>query len=296
MAVIAPPRQPDSRDVESTVEPGRGGEALIEEAKQHATRRRRRIAVTAIVASVAVAGAVAAALVAGASVISSSESSSTDAEAEVPRAGAAAVEPVDVVTSWAGYKRGWVMVFSDGRVVRWPANEGILEVQLSPAGLDVVESGRVTAYDVWRDTAFWVWPDDSEFDRHGWWADQNRRAYLPTQFAACSFDAPEDISLVARFLPNAVADMVAGTQRSVSVAAFEQVGFPAEPVPEECFVLSPEQVSAIAALTPARLETAHSDQSRDFAFPSSDRPRQSRLTKMSVAPMMPDGSIVLWGG
>ncbi|MGW4928065.1 hypothetical protein ACWEOH_02855 [Agromyces sp. NPDC004153] len=44
MAVIAPPRQPDSHDAEFTVEPDRGGEALIEASKPHAVPHRQPVA------------------------------------------------------------------------------------------------------------------------------------------------------------------------------------------------------------------------------------------------------------
>lgn len=304
MAVIAPPRRPDSRNVESTVEPDRGGEALIEEAKQHARRRRRRVAVAATVASVVVAGAVTAALVTGGAGSSSSESSSSPAGAEAPAVGSAEAEYVDLVASWAS-RAGWVMIFSDAGVLRPGPRDVIEERRLSPAGLDLVRTGRVTAHDVYFDSSFEVqpdasaFPDDSAFDRRVVWADRNAREYVPTEFAVCADAGWIPATSVVHRLPDAVRDAVIGTHRNIPIAVFGQLEYPADwGTEKECFVLNSEEVSAIAQFADS-VEGSSEDEytftKGHHAFTFTKGYRQEILV-ITVEPVLPDGSVVHWGG
>ena len=299
MAVIAPPRRPDSRDAEFTVEPDRGGEALIEEAKQHARLRRRRVAVTAIVASLAAAGAVMAALVAGGAGSSSSGPPPSRAGAEGPAVGAAAGEHVDAIASWAEFHTGWVMVFSDGRVLRAGAIGDVIREQwLSPAGLDLVRGGRVTAHDVWLDTALDVWPDDSALDLRGVWAaPQNPRSYVATEFAACPTEQRGinwvwiPATSVLHRLPSGVRDVVLGTQRSIPNVRFLQLEWPADSATElECFAVNSAQVFAIAQ----RSDEPSPDVDPHDLFTFTTGGAEPLI--MVLSPVMPDGSVVRWGG
>ncbi|MGW4929458.1 hypothetical protein ACWEOH_09910 [Agromyces sp. NPDC004153] len=293
MAVIAPPRQPDSRDAESTVEPDRGGEALIEEAKQHAKLRRRRVAITTTVASAVVAGAATAALVAGGAGTSSSERSSSPAGAEIPAAAdTAETEYVGLEASWAAPLPAYgnlVMIFSDGRVLRPGRGDVLREWWLTPAGLDLIRTGRVTAHDIYFDTSFDVqpdastFPDDSSFDRRVAWADQSGREYIPTEFAVCADAGWIPATSVVDRLPDAVRDVVAGTQRKVPFAVFEQLEVSADWGTEiECFVLNAQDLATIA-----KFSTPETSRESVFVF--------KRLT-FTVEPVLPDGSVVRWGG
>ena len=147
MAVIAPPRQPDSRDAEFTVEPDRGGEALIEEAKQHARRRRRRVAVTAIVASLAVFGASVLGL--GFGFARSSPAGGPElpvAQADlVPAYPVASAELVaSFYTHWsAGAGDHWIYVYDDGRVVSHA--RGWVQQRLTSDGLELLRAGIIAS-------------------------------------------------------------------------------------------------------------------------------------------------------
>ena len=145
MAVIAPPRQPDSRDAKSTVEPDRGGEALIEEAKQHARRRRRRVAVTGIVAALAVVGA---------TVLGFGFARSTPAggpELPVARADLVPAYPVasaelvaSLYTHWSvGAGDHWIYVYDDGRVVSH--GRGWVQQRLTPDGVELLRAGIIAS-------------------------------------------------------------------------------------------------------------------------------------------------------
>ncbi|TYL53578.1 hypothetical protein [Agromyces mariniharenae] len=143
MAVIAPPRQPDSRDAESTVEPDRGGEALIEEAKQHAKLRRRRVAVTAVVASLAVVLATGLAFgFAGATSERGPEPAVTKAEL-VPAYPVASAELVaSFYTHWGtGLGDNFKYVYDDGRVVSTNGAGGWQQQRLTPGGLELLRAG-----------------------------------------------------------------------------------------------------------------------------------------------------------
>lgn len=294
MAVIAPPRRPDSHDAESTVEPGRGGDALIEEAKQHARLRRRRVAVTAIVASLVVAGAVTGALVASGAG-SSSTRPSTQAGAEIP-AGTTGVEHVDAVASWAEVHTGWVMIFGDGRVLVSHDTGPIRERRLSPAGLGLVQSGEVTALDV-RSNTF-----DSE-----WWAVARYTEYVAAEYAACPRGEPQPdgtwISASAALvrLPNAVRAVVQGSQKTIHGFEFDTFlpsGTVAPPADWRrgilCFALSPAQASAITLISDER--------SAEIVAPGEEwgsvtfMPDGGEPMEMVLIPMLPDGRVLLWGG
>lgn len=284
MAVIAPPRRPDSHDAEFTVEPDRGGEALIEEAKQHARLRRRRVAITAIVASLAITGAVTAALVAGGAGSSSSRPPS-QAGAEVPAAGTTAVEHVDAVASWAKIHTGWVMIFSDGRVLVSHDTGPVRERWLSPAGLGLVQSGHVTALDV-RSNTF-----DSE-----WWTIARYREYVAAEYAACP-QVPASTALDR--LPNAVRDVVQGTQRRLFGFEFDTLQPSDMQIPPAdwsrgnvCFVLAPADVSAIALLSDQRLPDFSPMGFDNFTF----TPVDGEPMDVFLLPILPDGRVLFWGG
>ena len=91
-----------------------------------------------------------------------------------PPSGTTAVEHVDAVASWAKIHTGWVMIFSDGRVLVSHDTGPVRERWLSPAGLGLVQSGHVTALDV-RSNTF-----DSE-----WWTIARYREYVAAEYAAC---------------------------------------------------------------------------------------------------------------
>lgn len=296
MAVIAPPRQPDSHDAEFTVEPDRGGEALIEEAKQHARLRRRRVAVTAIVASLAVAGAVAAALVAGGAGSSSSRPSSQTG-AEVPAGGTTAVEHVDAVASWAEVHTGWVMVFSDGRVMVSHDTGPIRERWLSPAGLGLVRSGGVTALDVRSNT----------FDSASW-AVARYTEYVAAEYAACPHDGERQsngtwisASTALDRLPSSVRAVAQGTQRTIFGFEFDTFlpsGMVIPPADwsrgSECFVLSPAQASAITRLSDERSVDIDSPVGAWSTLTFS--PASGEPLDVLLFPMLPDGRVLFWGG
>ena len=296
MTVTAPPRRPDSHDAEFTVEPDRSGEALIEEAKQHARLRRRRVAVTAIVASLAIAGAVTAALVAGGTGSSSSRPSS-QVGAEVPVAGTTAVEHVDAVASWAKIHTGWVMIFSDGRVLVSHDTGPVRERWLSPAGLDLVQSGQVTALDVRSNT----------FDSASW-AVARYTEYVAAEYAACPrHGEPQpngtwiSASTALVRLPHAVRAVVRGTQRTIFGFEFDTFlpsGMVTPPADwrrgTACFALSPGQASAIALVSDERSAgiVAPVGEWSTLTF----TPDGGEPIEVVLIPMLPDGRVLFWGG
>ncbi|MET0888358.1 MAG: hypothetical protein ABWX92_18125 [Mycetocola sp.] len=120
MAVISPLRQSDSHDAEFTVEPDRGGEALIEEARQHARTRRRRTKIGAVVIAALLSVTWAAVLAFGfVGTPGTSEPGLGAPLAEGVRANP--VPSAELVASfythWSAGKDQFIYVYDDGRVV-----------------------------------------------------------------------------------------------------------------------------------------------------------------------------------
>ena len=304
MAVIAPPRQPDSRDTESTAEPGRGGEALIEEAKQHARLRRRRVRLVAVVASIAVCGAATAVIIGGGSTGSSSDQLPGDgAAADFPvAAGAPPSEGAVLLSSWGRIHEGWALVYDDGRALLLreslgpvtpemlePGFElptGIVERTLSQDGLELVRSGALTAGTLFEaDPPLW---DEL-------WAEPGFRTYMPEAYAVCHyvFAGPNGqwapVSGVLDRLPLAARELAQGTEQVFPHVVFEPDQFPTTWGPtKECFALS---VAGVAALV--RLSDAGAIDDRGMLTFTTGTADPLDLT---VEPVMPGGGVVHWGG
>lgn len=92
------------------------------------------------------------------------------------------------------YHVGWVMIFSDGRVLR---------------------GGDTETREQWLYES--TFPDDSAFDRRVVWADQSPGEYVPTEFATCS---ATPLSEALEELPDEVSDVIRGTQRNVRFMLF----------------------------------------------------------------------------
>lgn len=292
MAVIAPPRQPDSRDTDSIAEPGRGGEALIEEAKQHARLRRRRMAIIAVAASVAIAGVAAAAVVAGGSTGSSSVQRYDDpALTGVPAAGNSG----RLVASWGVIHSGWMLVYADGRTLRYPDGGPIQEQFLTEFGLRLITSGIIP---------------EEEWSRgrmpSGSWAESGGRIFAPSSYAVCAGRAAEEgeahdravpaTSILGEF-PAEFRSLLRGTQRTYEPVVFRQVrqdphwidaGY-SDPV--ECFTLSPATARALTAYSMDRPERAL-EEGGDFL----DLPGMPDGMYVGIQPVMPHGQVVHWGG
>lgn len=271
MADIAPPRQPDSRDAPSTVEPDQGGGALIDEARRHARWRRRGVAVAAIVTAVVGVAAITAALIAGGAETPTSESPSIDADAEVPALGLADGAPVELIAAWAKFRVGWIRIYADGRVLKVSGND-IIEQSLSDGGLIVVRSGQVSAHDVFvsRDPAFdWMW------------ADERLRPYAPAAYAVCywvqrdptGYFPPAD-EYVGRLAPAAQALM---REAELDEFLIDDAYGMSDWLPPtvDCFRLSPVELAAFMELD-ATPPAAPSD--------------------WWVLPVLPDGTLTIWGG
>ena len=169
MAVIAPLRQPDSHDAESTVEPDLGGEALIEETPQPARPHRRRVAGQAdvevlirearrrtrrrrtTIGVVIVAGL---ASIAWATVLAVGSVGGNDPRGPqlgVTRADGIAANPVvpsaelvaSFYTHWSAGADKWIYVYDDGRVIF--EHRGWRQWQLTPDGLELLRAGIIAS-------------------------------------------------------------------------------------------------------------------------------------------------------
>lgn len=167
MAVVAPPRQPDSHDAEFTVEPDRGGEALVDASTQHARPHRQRAAGRADVEALirearrrarrrrATIGAVVVAALASfawATVLAFGFGGATGAGVQNAgdlQSGAAPANPVASAELVASFSTHWsvggrdqlIYVYDDGRVV---FRQGSWQQRrLTPEGVESLRAGMI---------------------------------------------------------------------------------------------------------------------------------------------------------
>ena len=168
MAVIAPPRRPDSHDAEFTVEPDRGGEALIGEAEQQAwmglppvvdraevealirearRRTRRRRATIGVVVVAALASLV------WATMLAFRLGEATDAHG--PELGALQADAVPLTpaphgelaasfyTHWSAGGDHWIYVYEDGRVIS--KQGGWVQQRLTSHGVELLRAAIIAS-------------------------------------------------------------------------------------------------------------------------------------------------------
>lgn len=285
---------PHRSDSEASAAPDRG-EALIEEARQHARARRRTRAGIAIAVSIVAASAVAVGLAVTGS--GSSPGERPGAGAGVPAAVAPA-EEAELVTSWGGFHSGWVLVYADGRVIWYPdAGAGlaegmsrywIVERRLTTVGLRLVQSGAIQAEDFNRAAAV---PPEA-------WAEPRYRPYVPAVYAVCHWRQEEmsgawvDARSVLSDLPPAVRAMLRGTDRTFSGFSFLDMTPPGLQAPVTCFTLSAEATDDLAQLS-YRPTLRYRAEGGELTFVD---PARALVIGMQVLPVTPHGQFVLWGG
>jgi hypothetical protein len=197
-------------------------EALIEEARQRARRRRRLYG--AVAAGLALLG-VSLFVVFGRAEPSRS-ASPEPAAGPVPSSDGEAT----VVAQYAKFPFGWVFVYDDGRVLlhRYGPEAGALERRLTADGLDLVRSGALPARDFIR--AFSPEPNHPNWFRFhpnwranhpnwskvslpaGLWADPEFRTYASSRYALIIKEDPEAPAL--QRLPASARAVLSGKRRT----------------------------------------------------------------------------------
>jgi hypothetical protein len=327
MVVRDPPAPPQ------VSEPARGDlcDALIEEAKQRARRRRLTYGGFAFVAI--------AAIVIGYSIFASAPPPrGATGDGPTPPA-ALRGEPPDgarstLLASWGQIHVGYVLVYEDGRVIWYPdqgvgvdatgrvwnPGEGIfgpveihhvhLERRLSPLGLDLVRSGQLEPNDFLQSSA--------PHQRDELWADPEPHVYVPSRFAACYDGHPRrgDATWAIGRLPQPVRPLLDGrehTYRPSDPAGLSAGGEPIAPV--GCWELSADGAQTLArtlADSGAKEPLGTAGEDRDIAedrhLAPADLSDPDDLPMLVYAqgdgswigigfvPVMPHGEWVLFGG
>ena len=299
MAVTEAPNQTisDSTDSDSSFQPD-PGEALIEEARQRARARRRRYRRVGILVSIAAVAAIAAT-----AAVMGSGSSPVDRPVLDSAAGAGVpiadppVADATLVASWGQIHEGWVLVYGDGRVIRYPdAGAGlvvdtsrhyaIVERRLTPAGLELVRSG---ALEVSQFIEYARLPADV-------WTEAEWQPYVPAEYAVCHWDQSTGrwsaASDIRTELPPAARTLLRDRQRPFTGfsfhPAFEPPGLQG---PVECFALATAEADRLVELS-YRPDLLRYRAEGDYLTFVGER----LIVDMWITPVMPHGEFVLWGG
>jgi len=302
MAVTEAPYQTDSTDSDSSFQPD-PGEALIEEARQRARARRRRyqkVGILVLIAAVAAITATAAVMGSGSSPV---DRPVLDSPAG---AGAPVADPpvadATLVASWGQIHAGWVLVYGDGRVIRYPEYAGagmaegmnryaiIVERRLTPAGLELIRSGALVVSHL-----MWV-----KIVQDDVWAEAEWRPYVPAEYAVChpgDWTLPyrwADASSVFAELPPEARTLVRDRERQYTAVtfapAFEPSGLQG---PVECFALATDEADRLVEVSSqpdlSRYRAGAEGVGLTFAG-------ERRVVEMWITPVMPHGEFVLGGG
>jgi hypothetical protein len=305
MAVTEAPYQNDSTDSDSSFQPD-PGEALIEEARQRARARRRLYRRVGILVSIAAVAAIAAT-----AAVMGSGPSTVDRPILDPPAGAGApvadppVADATLVASWGRIHEGWVLVYEDGRVIRYPdAGAGlitdqsryyaIVERRLTPEGLELVRSG---ALGVGQFIRYALVPADV-------WAEAEWRPYVPPEYAVCHteqdvpLDRWVDASIVFADLPPTAQTLLRDRQRPFTAVSFHPAFDPPHEDedpglqgPVECFALTTDEAGRLVEVS-YRPDLHRIRAEGDHLTLVGER----RLVEMWITPVMPHGELALMGG
>lgn len=295
MIVIAPPNHTDFTDSDSSVQPN-PGEALIEEARQRAQTRRRRYRRISILASIATAGA----LVVTLTVMGSGGSPIEEHVADSPwAAGAPVAEPpvrdATLVASWGVIHSGWVLVYDDGLVLRYPdsgawvaegmSSYAIAERRLTPAGLELIQSGALPISQL--NVA--LIPADA-------WAEANWRPYVPAEYAVCHWDQSAGqwtaASELLAELPPVAQTLLRDRQREFRAFSFHPAFTPPDILaPAECFALTTDQADHLVRVSYRPDFRRYRAEGTILQFVG-----ERGVVEMLITPVMPHGEFVEWGG
>ncbi|MGW4928058.1 hypothetical protein ACWEOH_02820 [Agromyces sp. NPDC004153] len=261
--------------------------------------RRRRTTVVAVFAAIAIAAAVVILAVGGRAGASGDLRSDRDPP-DAPPGAAAEQGPVGIIDAWAALHQGWVLVYADGRVLRYSdsgttlygerTRDLLLERRLSADGLARLGTGELSAADFGVVLPA-LMPDDV-------WADPAFRPYVPSAFAVCAWeggDGPRgwmNVAGVLDDLPGAAQSILRGTEREFAGYAFDAFQVPYELLgPVTCFGVSPEAAAVVVGMSehPSDRYRAEGDL-LDFTS------RHGESISLVILPVMPHGQFVIWGG
>lgn len=296
MAVTEAPYQTDSTDSDSSFRPD-PGEALIEEARQRARARRSRYRRVGILVSIAAVAAIAAT----AAVMGTGPSPVDRPVVDSPAgAGAPVADPpvrdATLVASWGRIHEGWVLVYEDGRVIRYPdagaglvvdqSRYAIVERRLTPAGLELVRSGAIV---VSQFVEYARMPEDV-------WAEAKWRPYVPAEYAVCHWDQSAGrlsaASSVFAELPPAARALLRDRQRPFTGFSFNPTNEPPGVLgPVECFALTTDEADRLVEVSSRPDVQRYRDEGTYLRFVG-----ERLVVEMWIQPVMPHGEFVLWGG
>jgi hypothetical protein len=301
VTVTAPPRPsqpPGPRDLVGWAEP----EALIAEARQRARRRRRRYA-----AAVAVLALLATSFIVVFGRPGPSQSLSPDPPPTLP------VPPdpdkaASIVAKFGKLHVGWVLVYGDGRVIKYDEAGDVFERRLTANGFNLVRSGAIElrALLPWPPLADRRLPSDT-------WADRKSKPYVASRYAACFSEGQDDGLLGSRpghateavgRLPATGRQLLRGKERTysnidlVARLAVPDLDLPDPPV--ECFEVSTEEARVLfRTLRRAGFAFGFADGAHPWAgAPNGPCGGIEQPAEIGVCfwPILPHGEWVVWGG
>jgi hypothetical protein len=236
----------------------RGGvtvvEAVIEEARQRA--RRRRGTYGAVVALVTLLGVVLFAVV-------ERTTPSHRASSVLPAPPGLPVQQASLVAHFSAMHVGWVLVYDDGRVIWYddcgstsacvspatPLQWHPHERRLTPAGVQLVRSGAVQPSAFLRDVG-WDAPSRRPEPKALWlpesaWAEQESRPYVPSRYAVCYWEKNRlaDATSVVSRLPARAAALLRGKERTYH--DFDLFHEPPQGTAIECSEVTSEEARAL---------------------------------------------------
>ena len=233
---------PAGRDIE---------DAVIKAAKLRARRRRVVYAVAGVTAAVSVATF----LTLGAT-RPSPNAPPAGPVVSGPPIGGGPIEEARLVAHLRAIHVGWVLVYSDGRVISSPDTDSLWERRLTAHGLDLVRSGSAPLTTLLgKEKA----PPDT-------WAEPTVRAYgTPLGYVACVRQPdgymPRAVTEALRELPTAARSLLAGTSRTYRVLDNPDVSR------HSCFELTTTQAHALVRLAPFSHRALYAERCRVHVGP-----------------------------
>lgn len=281
---------------QSPHEPGREAWVLIEEARQRARRRRRR-RVTGLFVGVAVLAGGALAVGRSATGDGQAAPAAPDRDADRVAVGEPPTRTETLVASWGQIHRGWVKVYDTGRVLLFLDIEAsrvplehyrIYEGHLTPAGVDRVKAGEIQPGAFLGGVAGDATPPELG-------ATAEMVLYAPPAYALCRYgDAGrESAAAYSHELAPTARAVLSGTEHAYAASTPDPAMHPFIPQgPLACFTMTPRTAAALLGLDPSRgSETLTEPEDLDRLVLG-----DAGSSAWMITPVLPDGSLVLWGG
>jgi hypothetical protein len=215
----------------------------------------------------------------------------------LPPSGAVPSTPEEskyVLAMW-GPRNGWVILYTDGRVIWSPDGGAIYEMRLSPAGVDLFRSAPVSVKGEVFDWVLYQCPGAacvSPLPANAW-EDAEIRAWVPSKYAIC-YLGPRDYiepSRVVGLLPPPAQALLGGKETKTHPDpgvpdATTQKGYARPPV--ECSEVTTEQARGLDEILDDAGFEGNAEAGYRFVGPDGD------WVQIGFQPILPHGTWVAW--